>query len=265
MIESQKGQTTVTRLNPEVLLVIPCYWESNRARPFLEELCPLLETAGGVQLLLVEDGGGPEEARKLDELVAPYMDRHPFVLPVHHVASNIGKGGAVYEGWSRAGEAGWVAFVDADGSCPAQEVVRMVNMARLEDNLARAYFASRIPAPGKKVTRLWHRHMMGRIFATLTKFLLKTGVHDTQCGLKVVSRLMFERVRCHLAVNSFAFDVDLLVLLLDQGTDVIEVPIDWNEVGCGKIKLLSDSTRMFLDLLLIKRRRAKRRKATHHL
>lgn len=259
MIEFQKGQSEVTRVNPEVFLVIPCFRESGRVGSFLEELCPLLDATGGIQLLLVEDGGGPDEAKKLDELVAIFRKQYSSVLPVHHVIHNIGKGGAVYEGWAHAGKAGWVAFVDADGSCPAEEVIRLVTLARTEETPRRAYFASRIPNPEKKVTRLWHRRIMGRIFATLTAFLLHVRVRDTQCGLKLVPSLAFQRIRKYLAVNTYAFDVDLLVLLLDHGTEVVEVPINWHEVGGGKIHLLSDSARMFLDLLLIKHRRAIRK------
>lgn len=259
MIEVQNGHPDIALVNPEVLLVIPCFRESGRVGSYLEELCPLLDEAGGIRLLLVEDGGGSVEAQKLDELLVVIRKRHSSVLPVHHVAHNIGKGGAVYEGWAHAGKAGWVAFVDADGSCPAEEVIRMVTLARTEENPRRAYFASRISAPEKKVTRLWHRRIMGRIFAMLTALLLHVRVRDTQCGLKLVPRLAFEKIRKYLAVNTYAFDVDLLVLLLDHGTEVIEVPIDWHEVGGGKIHLLSDSARMFLDLLLIKRRRAMRK------
>ncbi len=253
MIEFQQEQSEVTKVNREVFLVIPCFRESGRVGSFLKELCPLLDATGGIQLLLVEDGGGSDEAQKLDGLVAVFRERHPFVLPVHHVASNIGKGGAVYEGWSRAGKSSWVAFVDADGSCPAKEVVRLVNLARMEDNPARAYFASRAPAHGKKVTRLWHRRMMGRIFASLTSFMLRVSVRDTQCGLKLLPNEMFMRVHPRLSIFRHAFDAELLLALIGAGADVIEFHIDWHETLGGKISLLTDPWRMFLDILRIQR------------
>ncbi len=203
--------------NRDVLLVIPCFRESGRIRPFLEDLCKEMETLGGVQILVEEDGGGAEEKQHMDELIAPYRERHSFIRPVHYLEQNVGKGGAMYAGWSSETASRWLAFVDADGSCDAAEVARMIRLAREEAPLSRAYYAARIHMLGRTVQRLWYRHVMGRVYATMVEWLLHTPAYDTQCGLKLVPRLAFEKVHQRLTLHGFAFDVELMVALQCAG------------------------------------------------
>ena len=240
----------------EVLLVIPCFHESRRLGPFLEELCQQLVPLGGVRVRIVEDGSGVEEEKRMAVLVAKFREKYPFIMPVHHLDQNVGKGGAIYAGWSLEEGARWLAFVDADGSCGATEVVRLIRTARSEDLPARAYFASRVKMLGTRITRLWYRHVMGRIYATLVETLLHSPAYDTQCGLKLVPRQSFAQVREKLLLRGYAFDVELMVALQCAGTEVVEVPIDWHEVPGGKINLLREPWRMLQDVLRVRARRA---------
>jgi glycosyltransferase involved in cell wall biosynthesis len=239
----------------DVYLVIPCFRESNRLGPFLEQLCPAMAQAGAVQIRVVEDGGGPEEQRRMDALVSPFRDRFPFVLPVLHLEQNLGKGGAVYAGWAEA-QTRWLAFSDADGSCSASEIARMIELARTENKPARAYFASRVKMLGRTVTRFWYRHLMGHVYARLVDHLLNITSYDTQCGLKLVPRESFQRLQGRLTIHRYAFDVELLIALQCVGTEVVEVPIDWHETPGGKLNLVSEPWRMLSDVLKVRAHRA---------
>ena len=181
----------------------------------------------------------------------------PCLLPLKALPGNLGKGGAVYAGWADHGGAEWLGFVDADGSCSASEVARLVKMTNAESVGARpAIFASRIKMLGRRVERLLKRHLLGRVYATLVSEMLDVPVYDSQCGLKLVPRAAFEKIAARMTVMGFAFDVELMVALLDTGCAIHEVPIDWHEVPGGKVNLLRDSWRMALDVWRIKQRRA---------
>ena len=108
---------------------------------------------------------------------------------------------------------------------------------------------------GKRIERDFHRHFIGRIYATIVSKTLHLLVYDSQCGLKIVPAQAFAKIRPLIEVPGFAFDVELLCLLLDSGCPVNEVPIDWHETAGGKVHLFRDSIRMFRDVLAIRKRR----------
>jgi len=239
-------------------LVIPCFRESGRIGHFLPDLCREMQLCGGVQILVVEDGSQAEEARRMQGIVEALRSQFSCLLPVLVLSKNLGKGGAVYAGWYQHQGAEWLAFVDADGSCAASEVARLVAMTRAESKLSKpmpAFFASRIKMLGRRVDRLMKRHLLGRVYATLVSELLQVPVYDSQCGLKMVPRAAFEKVRDRLVVKDFAFDVELMVSLLDTGCEISEVPIHWHETPGGKVNLLKDSWRMARDVWRIRQRR----------
>jgi glycosyltransferase involved in cell wall biosynthesis len=201
--------------------------------------------------LVVEDGSEAEEVSKMRVIIDSLCAQFTCLQSLKTLPSNLGKGGAVYAGWADHGGADWLAFVDADGACSASEVARLINLK----GGARALFASRVKILGRQVTRLFKRHLLGRIYATLVSEILNVPVYDSQCGLKIVPRAAFEKISNRLQVTGFAFDVELMVALLDTGCQIQEVPIDWQEIPGGKVNLIRDSWRMARDILKIRTRR----------
>ena len=239
-----------------VHLVVPCYKESNRIGTFLPDLCAALDGIGGVTVLIVEDGAGHAEQARMSELIGGWRKQSACLLPPLLLRENIGKGGAVYAGWEACAGAEWLGFVDADGSCPAGEVVRLIEMARRETTPPHALFASRIKMLGHTIERDLKRHLLGRIYATLVSEILDLPVYDSQCGLKLVPTAAFEKVKPLLSIRGFAFDAELLLALLRTRCEVIEVPIDWHETPGGKIRLVRDALRMTRDVLALRSRAA---------
>ncbi len=240
-------------MSESVLLVIPCFRESGRIGPFLASLRKELGNDEGVTVLVVEDGGGQEEQEKMRILVEQESAQWLALRPLMALDENVGKGGAVYAGWAAMADHRWLAFVDADGSCPAYEVKRLIAQARTQPLVA--LFASRVCMLGKHIRRDFHRHLIGRVYATIVSEILRIPVYDSQCGLKVLPTASFEKIRPLAHVPGFAFDVELLCLLLDSGRPVQEVPIDWHETPGGKVRLIHDSLRMFRDVFAIRQRR----------
>lgn len=243
----------------DCLIAIPCYQESARLPSFFETLCPALSVAPfTTRIVVVDDGSGEAEAERTREIVARAAERWPALLaaPVF-LSANHGKGGAVYAGWesAEADAAALLCFVDADGSVPAAEVVRLVSEL-LADRAERwqAIFGSRVKLLGSRVERLPSRHYVGRVFATLVTLITGLTVYDSQCGLKVVRRTAYVTIAGELAEHRFVFDVELALRLLRHGCAIREVPIDWTEVPGSKVRLLRDSWRMATGLLRIRER-----------
>jgi len=239
-------------------LVVPCFRESKRLPAFLPGLCDQMQALNGVEILVVEDGSGSDEGALIKSLVDSLRRNFPCLLPLLELPYNLGKGGAVYAGWNQATGSDWLGFVDADGSCSASEVARLIEMTRASmsaPNLKAALFASRVKLLGRRVDRLFKRHLLGRVFATLVSELLGVPVYDSQCGLKLLPTVAYKTVADRLKIKGFAFDVELMVALLDTGCPIQEVPIDWSEVPGGKVRLARDSLRMASDVIKIRAQR----------
>lgn len=237
-----------------VLLVVPCYNESGRITPFLEDLAASFRDEEGVRVLVVDDGSEGAEQSRLTAAAGKITAGRTLFAPPLLLPENLGKGGAVYTGWKANQGEEWLAFVDADGSCSAAEVRRLIDTARARGTQT-AFFASRIKMLGRRVERRLHRHLLGRVYATLVSEMLDIPVYDSQCGLKVVPRTAWEPLVPVLEEPGFAFDAQLLAALLDSGVRVEEVPIDWHDEPGGKIRLIQDAWKMFWAILAIARAR----------
>ena len=237
--------------------MIPAFNESDRIGPFLDDLGRQFKTVPAITVQVVDDGSDTAEAAAMADLIEMRRPAMAWLLPIHRLPHNLGKGAAVRAGWDLAQEQTWLGFADADGATPAREVQRLIEHIRSQPNTSEptAVFASRILMLGRQVDRQARRHMVGRVFATLVSALLNIRAYDTQCGCKFVPTAAYREVRDGLQCDGFSFDVELLVALLDRSWDVREEPVDWSEIPGGKVRLLRDSWRMFRELLDIRARR----------
>jgi glycosyltransferase involved in cell wall biosynthesis len=178
----------------------------------------------------------------------------PTLLPPLHSECNSGKGRAVIRGWGLAEGHDLVAFADADGAVSAREILRAEEHMRSPGCMVDALFAGRFKMLGRRVDRSLRRHLAGRVFATLVSELSRVPVYDSQCGLKIIRNAPLRMVYPHLAERGFAFDVELLLLLLKAGFAVEEFPVDWSDVPGSKVSLLRDSWRMACQVVRINRR-----------
>jgi dolichyl-phosphate beta-glucosyltransferase len=240
------------------LLVIPAFRESERLPPFLAELLAHLDRADlPADVLVVDDGSGPDEQRRLSEIAAALRQQYARLLEPLCLAENRGKGGAVRAGWEKASaEYDWLGFVDADGAIPPTEVCRLLQLAS-DSAEPTAIFGSRIRMLGKQIERSTFRHLSGRLFATLVGTTITPLIYDSQCGIKLIPAPIYRRIAAWLKEDGFCFDVELLAALLAARAPVIEVPIDWTDRPGSKVSLIRDSARMFLAVRRIKERSAK--------
>lgn len=243
--------------SPSVRLVIPAFQESTRLGPFLDDLNRELQSMTNVTVQVVDDGSAAAEAEATAALINQRRSEMPWLLTMHGLSDNHGKGAAVRAGWDLAGDEAWLAFADADGATPAREIRRLIAQLPQASPGGPAIFASRILMLGRHVDRKLKRHIVGRVFATLVSNLLGIRAYDTQCGCKFIPAAAYHRIRDRLKCRGFSFDVELLVVLTDSGCQVREEPVDWFEIPGGKVHLIRDSWRMFRELLDIRARRRK--------
>ena len=236
-----------------ILLVVPCYNDVARLSEFLPELARGLTAK--FRVLVSDDGSEVKEREALQRLVEGVREKGTAGCTVEVVFTerNTGKGGALMRGWSKLGDEAWVGFVDADGSVGLSEILRAEAWLGEQSGID-ALFGSRVKMLGREVERSWKRHLSGRIFATLVSEFGRVPVYDSQCGLKLVRAASYRRVAPFLQTEGFAFDVELLLLLMKLGCRVVEFPVDWRDVPGSKVSLMRDSWRMAREVFRIRRR-----------
>ena len=173
---------------------------------------------------------------------------------VEYVAyPKLGKGGVIAESFRRA-DADLVAFVDADGATPPQELLRLAEAAERADG---AIASRRHPAAVLPARRPVSRQVTSAGFSFAVRRLMGLPYADTQCGAKVLRREVIDAVLPRLQVSDLLFDVDLLAAARECGFHIVEVPTIWIDQDGSRVRPVADTRRMGGSLLrLWARRRA---------
>lgn len=237
----------------KLLLVIPAFKESQRLPSFLSELAKVL-TGGSTttDILVIDDGSGKKEQNYLISIIASLQIKYPIILNPICLQRNVGKGGAILAGWDQAKGYDYLGFVDADGAISPKEVER-VTETLVDLHHGQSIFGSRIKMLGRTISRGWKRHISGRIFSLIVGIMIDHEVYDSQCGFKLIPQSIYTSVRKSLRGRRFAFDVELLAAIRSSGYNIIEVPIDWNDVPGSKVSLLKDTIRMCFSVIKIRK------------
>jgi len=141
-------------------------------------------------------------------------------------------------------------FTDADLSAPIEEADKLI--AAIYTHKYDAAIGSRASGELIEVQQSILRRMAGKTFNMLVR--VGTGVNfgDTQCGFKA-----FRRQSCRILfeqqlITGFGFDPEILFLAQYHRLRVVEVPVRWAHVTGTKVRVFSDSLRMFRDLAKIR-------------
>ena len=163
---------------------------------------------------------------------------------------NPGKGYAVRTGMLAA--MGSYRFVcDVDLSMSVDQIDSFLPPLRQGYDIA---IGSR-EAPGAvRLNEPIYRHLVGRVFNAMVRWLTLPQLQDTQCGFKCFTAEAAQALFPLQKMNGWTFDVEILAIAIRKGCRVIEVPIRWQYFPGSKIHVMRDSLHMALDLLTIRRR-----------
>ncbi len=228
---------------PLLSLIIPVHNEEHRLPKALGQLEDFLaQQPYSSEVLVVENGSSDRTVA----VAQSFQGRMPYLRILEERSR--GKGLAVRRGMLEA-QGEYRMFCDVDFSMPVGEVNHFIPPHLSSLDVA---IASR-EAPGAiRYGEPQYRHLVGRIFNTMVRWLARPGLQDTQCGFKCFRGAVADVVFRQQTLTGWSFDVEVLFIARQLGYRIIEIPIPWYFNAESRIRLLQDSGRMALDLVAIR-------------
>ena len=232
-------------------VIIPAFNEERRILPTLEKVDAYLKGQTYTsEVIIVDDCSTDKTFSVVKEFIAARPTWRLFKN-----AQNLGKGASVKHGMLAAkGE--FRLFSDADLSTPIEEVEKFFPYFDAGPDGRAAYDvvigSRRVKGAQVAVRQPFMREAAGRVFSRLVRLLTLRGFVDTQCGFKMFTAQAAENIFFKETINRFGFDVEILYIAIKIfGYRVKEAPVVWMDSIFTRVRLLQDSSRMFVDLLRI--------------
>ena len=238
---------------PKIFLsvIIPAYnEEENFKKGVLQEVDDYLKKQSYTWEALVVDDGSTDKTVKLVGDFLKKKKNWRLIKNPHQ-----GKSQTVITGLKK-GKAINLLFTDFDQATPIKEVEKLLAKIRDYD----VVIGSREIKGAKREKEPFYRHLMGKGFNFLVQILAVKGIHDTQCGFKLLKKEVLNEILPKLKISKAkaagaytgAFDVELLFLAKKAGFGICEVPIFWKHVETTRVSPLGDSLKMFFEIIRIR-------------
>ena len=229
---------------PLLSIIIPAHNEETRLPKTLEQLIDFISKQSFTSEILVVENASTDRTYQIAE---EFNHKFPGLVRVFQEALP-GKGRAILTGMLKA-TGKYRFFADADLSMPPEEIVKFIP-PNIDVPIA---IASR-EAPGAiRFNEPFYRHFTGRVFNTLIRMLVLPALNDTQCGFKMFREDAVKELFTLQTMMGWSFDVELLYIASLKNIPILEIAIPWYFNPESKVNILRDSTRMFRDLLQIRR------------
>ena len=201
----------------DLSVVIPFYNEAESVGALLAELRAALSALGAsYEVIAVNDGSRDGTRPALDAIADTWPE-----LKVEHFASNRGQAAALWHGFHSANGT-WLAMLDGDGQNPPAELARLWAVRESADMIA--------GARAKRRDSLLRR-VMSRTANAVRGTLLRDGVSDTGCSLKIFRR---EVARSFIPIRTmYSF---LPAFAVAGGWTVRELPVEHRPRKAGQSK-----------------------------
>lgn len=204
------------------------------------------------EIVVVDDASLDGTAGILDEFLREHSEE-----PITRIRflSNRGKGFAVRAGLTLA-RGRYAVFTDCDLAYPMENTARI--LAELEAGADAAIACRVLPSSTYLISPsffsyLYTRHLSGRAFNLLCRWLTVPRLLDTQAGLKGFRTAAVRPLVSRLVLDGFSFDVELLRALLDRGARIAEVPVSFRyDSEPTTMRFMADSLSMLRDLVRIR-------------
>jgi len=162
-----------------------------------------------------------------------------------------GKGFAIVEGFKWAISNNWdfMGFIDADMASPPNSFYGLIkNIDGYDGVIADRWdYRSKI-TPRQSL----FRRFISRGYNFIVRSLFFFNHRDTQCGCKLFTRSLLEKVIPKLGASEWGFDVDLLFYARREKAKIKSIPTEWHDEKGSKVNLKKTPVTMFLSAVRLR-------------
>ncbi len=232
-------------------LIIPAFNEEKRIVRSLNAAIKYLSSKDfSFEIIVVDDGSGDNTIGIVNEYIESLESEYKNNIRIISLGANLGKGAAVRNGMLEA-KGRFRVFSDADFSTPVYEIEKLLKY--FSEGYDIVIGSRSIDRSMVKKHQPFYRETMGKIYNLFVQLFVFKGITDTQCGFKGFSDLATTQIFSLAKINGFSFDVELLYLSQKLGLKTKQVPVEWYNDERSTVNPITDSARMFYELLKIKR------------
>jgi len=209
-------------LMPKVAIIIPCFNEEKRIVP--GEYIELLRNKQNIHFIFYNDGS----TDKTQGILESIQQSSPGQVQIINSAHNTGKAVAVRSGILVAisdASFEYTGYLDADLSVSFDEFFNLLK--KTVDHKADYAFCSRIKMLNTDIQRNFLRHIIGRTITTILDLFLKLGIYDTQCGAKIFTSRLSDKIFKDEFITRWLFDMELFIRIkqTESFAKGLEIPL----------------------------------------
>jgi len=180
------------------------------------------------RVTIVDNGSTDGTDRVARQLESTFADVRFLQLPQR------GRGRALRHAWTMS-DADVMCYTDVDLSTELAALPKLV--AGVVSGGYDLGTGSRLLRESHTV-RSFKREFISRAYNLFLKSILWTSFSDAQCGFKVVSRKVVQKIVPRVKDQAWFFDTELLVLSEKEGYRIMDLPVRWIEDDDSRVKII---------------------------
>ena len=227
----------------EISILLPAYNEASQIEKCVMEVEATVSSFSKSYEIIVSEDGSTDGT---DAIVAKMAKFNPNLVLLHS-PTRLGKGKAIKNALSSS-KGNVIVFMDVDLATNLECLPQVLRLVKENGGMA---IGSR-HVEGSRVQRRVSRTLFSLTYNLFVRMLFLDGIHDHQCGFKIMSREVAEAVLSNIKSDGYFFDTEMIVRCKKLGFPVVEVGVKWSEKrkkGDSKVNLFQDAKKIGLDML----------------
>lgn len=216
----------------------PTYNEEANIEKTVKKAKKVLEKLAFNWEILIIDDGSTDKTGKIAQKLASGDQR---IKVITH-SKNKGYGAALKSGFYKA-KYPWIAFIDSDGQFDFSEIKNFFEKQKTTNaDLVIGYYKDRRVSIYKKITSKMWEYLIFLMFGLM--------VHDVDCGFKLISKRVIEKLPNLESERGAFISSELLIKAKKLGFKVVEIPVTHypRSAGSGTGRDLGVIIKSFTDL-----------------